>query len=201
MAAMLERIQGVWRVLLLHRDLATRPPSAPVSGPIDIETALTENEKSCLAELARDAVVLEVGSQQGASTVAMAREAKVVHAVDWHRGDPDAGEGETLLPYWRNLHYYGVRDRVVTHIGDSALVLPTLRPGAFNGVFLDGCHEEEAVRRDLALAQPLVEPDGWFAFHDYGRFGVTPVVDEFVESSGSTMRLADSIAVVYPRAG
>jgi hypothetical protein len=30
---------------------------------------------------------------------------------------------------------------------------------------------------------------------------VTPVVDEFVESSGSTMRLADSIAVVYPRAG
>jgi hypothetical protein len=195
---MLERVQGVWRVLQLHRDLATTPPSAPVGGAIDIFTALTDDEKSCLAELARGAVVLEVGSQQGASTVAMAREAKVVHAVDWHRGDPEAGEGDTLLSYWRNLHVYGVKDRVVTHIGDSALVLPALRLGAFSGVFLDGCHQEEAVRRDLALAQPLVEPGGWFAFHDYGRFGVTPVVDELVESSGLPMRLVDSIAVVGP---
>jgi predicted O-methyltransferase YrrM len=172
-----------------------------VQGPIEIPTALTDDEKRCLAELARGAVVLEVGSQQGASTVAMAREAKVVHAVDWHRGDPAAGEGDTLLSYWRNLHVFGVRERVVTHIGDSALVLPSLRPGAFSGVFLDGCHEEEAVRRDLALAQPLVEPGGWFAFHDYGRFGVAPVVDEFVESSGLPMRLVDSIAVVGPRTG
>lgn len=197
----LERVRGAWRVVQLHRDLATTPPSATVRGRIDIPTALTEDEKNCLAQLARDAVVLEVGSQQGASTVAMAREAKVVHAVDWHRGDPDAGEGDTLLSYWRNLHVFGVRERVVTHIGDSALVLPSLRPGAFSGVFLDGCHQEEAVRRDLALAEPLVEPGGWFAFHDYGRFGVTPVVDEFVESGGRPMKVVDSIAVVGSRIG
>jgi methyltransferase family protein len=198
---LVERFRGVWRVFQLHRDLATPPPSAPVQGRIEIVTALTENEKNCLAELARGAVVLEVGSQQGASTVAMAREAKVVHAVDWHRGDPEAGEGDTLLSYWRNLHAYGVRDRVVTHIGDSALVLPSLRLGAFSGVFLDGCHEEEAVRRDLALAEPLVQQGGWFAFHDYGRFGVTPVVDEFVENGDLSMRVVDSIAVVEPRTG
>jgi len=198
---MLERVRGAWQVLQLHRDLATAPPPASARGRNEILTALTDNEKNCLAELARAAVVLEVGSQQGASTVAMAREAKMVHTVDWHRGDPEAGEGDTLLSYWRNLHVYGIRDRVITHIGDSAVVLPSLRLGMFSGVFLDGCHREEAVRRDLALAEPLVEPSGWIAFHDYGRFGVTPVVDEFVARSGLPMRLVDSIAVVGRRTG
>lgn len=193
---MIERLRGAVRTLQLHRDLATAPPKAQSQGPIDILSALTEDEKRCLADLAEGVVVLEVGSQHGASTVAMARRAALVHAVDWHRGDPEAGEGDTLLDYWRNLHVYGVRDRVVTHIGDAAVVLPSLRPRSFAGVFLDGCHREDAVRRDLALAEPLVESGGWFAFHDYGRFGVTPVVDEFVERLGAPMRLVDTIAVV-----
>jgi hypothetical protein len=195
------RVRGALHTLRLHRDLAAAPPGRPLSGSLEILTALTENEQRCLAELARGRVVLEVGAQRGASTVAMAREAEVVHSVDWHRGDPDAGEGDTLLEYWRNLHAYGVRDRVVAHIGDAAAVLPALRPHAFAGAFLDGCHEEAAVRRDLALIEPLVEPGGWLAFHDYGRFGVAPVVDGFVERSGGVLTLVDSIAVIRPPGG
>ena len=193
---MIERFRGALRTLRLHRDLAAVAPEAPVAGRIDIPTALTESEQRCLAELARGGVVLEVGAQHGASTVAMAREAQLVHSVDWHRGDPDAGEGDTLLDYWRNLHVYGVRDRVVAHVGDAAVVLPSLRPGSFAGAFLDGWHREDAVRRDIALAEPLVRRGGWFAVHDYGRFGVAPGVDDFVERVGGTIRLVDSIAVV-----
>jgi predicted O-methyltransferase YrrM len=193
---MIERLRGALSTLRLHRDLAAASPESPLSGPIDIPTALTASEQRCLAELARGRVVLEVGAQHGASTVAMAREAELVHSVDWHRGDPDAGEGDTLLQYWRNLHVYGVRDRVVAHVGDAVVVLPSLRPRSFAGAFLDGCHREEAVRRDIALVEPLVEPGGWLAFHDYGRFGVAPAVDELVERAGSTMRLVESVAVV-----
>jgi predicted O-methyltransferase YrrM len=194
---MIERLRGALRTLRLHRDLAAPSPEAPLPGRIDILTALTEAEQRCLADLARGCVVLEVGAQHGASTVAMAREADLVHSVDWHRGDPDAGEGDTLLDYWRNLHVYGVRDRVVAHVGDVALVLPALRPASFDGVFLDGCHQEEAVRRDVGLVEPLVVPGGWFAFHDYGRFGVAPAVDDFVARVGGRLALVDSIAVVH----
>jgi predicted O-methyltransferase YrrM len=193
---MIDRIRGALRTLSLHRDLRGPPPPSPVPGPTDIPTALTEDEQRCLAGLARGRVVLEIGAQHGASTVALAREATRVHSVDWHRGDPEAGEGDTLLDFWRNLHVYGVRDRVVAHVGDAAVVLPALRPRSFDGVFLDGCHREEAVRRDIELLEPLVAPGGWIAFHDYGRFGVAPAVDAFLARLGANMTRVDSIAVV-----
>lgn len=196
---MIERVRGALYTLRLHRDLAAAAPASPAPGPIRIPTSLTEDEQQCIAELARGRVVLEVGAQRGASTIAMAREADLVHSVDWHRGDPDAGEGDTLLEYWRNLHVYGVRDRVVTHVGDAADVLPSLRPASFAGAFLDGCHREEAVRRDIALVEPLLQPGAWFAFHDYGRFGVAPAVDDLVRRAGGKLRLVDSIAVVESR--
>jgi predicted O-methyltransferase YrrM len=193
----IERFRGALHTLRLQRDLGAAAPRSPVQAEIDIPTALTEPERRCLADLARGRVVLEVGAQLGASTVVMAREARLVHSVDWHRGDPVAGEGETLLGYWRNLHVYGVRDRVVAHVGDVSAVLPSLRPAYFDGVFVDGCHEEDAVRRDIALVEPLVAADGWFAFHDYGRFAVAPSVDEFAERLRADLDLVDSIAVAY----
>lgn len=75
---------------------------------LSIPTAMTERELGCLAELARDKIVLEMGAQYGASTVAMARTAARLCSVDWHRGDPQAGYTPTLGPFLANLDRHGL---------------------------------------------------------------------------------------------
>ena len=142
-----------------------------------ITSAVTAAESERLEELARDRTVLEVGSWYGYSTVLMARVARIVHAVDWHRGDDHAGHRDTLGAIWANLGEYGLLDRVVLHVGRAETILPLLRPGSFDVAFLDGLHTTEAVARDAAMILPLLRPGGTLAFHDYGRFGVKAAVD------------------------
>lgn len=158
----------------------------------DIPSSVTREEVERLVELAKDQIVLEVGSWWGYSTVAMALVAKRLHAVDWHQGDEHAGHDESLAPLMANLDRYGVRERVVVHVGDSAAVLPTFRLGMFDGTFVDAFHETEAVRQDIQRVLPLVHIHGWIAFHDYGRFGVKEAVDEL----GWDIDLVGTLAVV-----
>jgi predicted O-methyltransferase YrrM len=143
---------------------------------------MSEGEVAELVELARDAAVLEVGTYLGHSAVAMAAVATVVHTVDWHRGDPHAGDEDTVVAYLQNLTDHGVRDKVVAHIGRSEVILPLLEPASFDLVFLDAYHTVEATRSDILAVDPLIRRGGLLALHDYGdpRFGVTEAVDEAV---------------------
>jgi SAM-dependent methyltransferase len=176
------------------------PPADPIpAGEGSVPTALSPAELERLSALARGRVVLELGSCYGASTVALARSARQVHAVDWHRGDAQSGWFESLGPYLANLERQAVRERVVTHIGRFDEVLPILRPASFDLVFLDGCHDAEHVRRDVQLATPLLAPDGLLAFHDYGRYSVSEVVDEL--AAGRDLELVDTLAVLRGRGG
>lgn len=171
--------------------------------PSDVATSLTEREGRALAELADGKVVLELGAWQGASTIWMAQTAEVVHSVDHHNGDAQAGEGWTLPPYLRNLTRYGVRNKVVIHIGTFAQVLPYLAPFSFDLVFVDGFHTYEQVAADILLCSDTLDPDGTIAFHDYTRdgmqsggveFGVKRAVDEWLD--GEPDRIIDSLAIV-----
>lgn len=158
----------------------------------DIPTSVSRSEAERLCELAEGKVVLEVGSWWGFSTVAMALVAKRVHAVDWHQGDDHAGNDESLAPLMANLDRYGVRDRVVVHVGRSEDVLPLFPTGHFDLAFIDAFHTTEAVRADIHLVLPLVGVHGYIAFHDYGLFGVKEAVDEL----GKPIELTESLAVV-----
>jgi predicted O-methyltransferase YrrM len=163
-----------------------------------IFTSVHEDEASALVEYAADNCVLEIGSWVGFSAVAMARVAREVHAVDWHQGDDDAGRQNTLPQLWKNLARYGVRDKVILHVGRSERVLPLFAPDIFDFVFIDGAHTTEQVRLDAWLTLPLVRHGGRIAFHDYEdeRFGVTAAVrqliaeDERVEWEGNVRTLA-----------
>ena len=150
-----------------------------------IETFSTNEEMLALAALAVDRTVLEMGSYKGASAIVMAQAgARMVHAVDWHQGDGHLGVRDTLCEMWRHLERQGVRDQVVLHVGRFQDILPLFRPGSFDLALVDGCHEYEAIARDLELVVPLVRSGGWLACHDYGRWGVERAVSEARERHG-----------------
>jgi hypothetical protein len=62
--------------------------------PTDVRGWLTPKEGETLAQLAEGKLVLEIGSYHGLSTICMAQTAKMVHAIDWCRGERgQAGDG------------------------------------------------------------------------------------------------------------
>jgi predicted O-methyltransferase YrrM len=166
-----------------------------------IEGWTSDREAAELGRLAAGRVVLEVGTYRGFGAVLMARAGAVrVWAVDWHRGDPDLGERDTLCGWWGNVRRHGVADQVVGLVGRSEVVLPLLRPQSFELAFIDAYHAEEAVRRDIELVLPLMRPAGVLAFHDYSTTwpGVIRAVDALRERQGRgwPMRVIDSLAVL-----
>lgn len=75
---------------------------------LDIPTSVNRAELATLERLSYGRNVLEFGSLLGASTVTMAQRAQSVTAVDRHTGyGPD-----TWHSFLRNIHRYGVQDRV-----------------------------------------------------------------------------------------
>ena len=158
--------------------------------PPDIMSAISHREAVRLARLARDGVVLELGSHLGYSTIVLARTAALVHSVDWHRGDPDAGLEPTLMPFFGNILKYGVADKVVAHIGRFEDILPTFGEAVFDGCFLDGSHDFKAVVADTAEALRVVRVGGWLAWHDWGRFDVT----QAIRSMGLGVEVTDHLA-------
>ena len=160
------------------------------------EGFLSEAEAERLAELAKGAVVLEVGSWLGRSTVAMARTARLVVAVDHHHGPPYDGEGSTLNRFLKNLETQEIKN-VVPVLADSELALLILRYG-FDLAFIDGNHETPAVMRDGLLAWSLIVPGGCLAFHDFGQHdGVSPAVLELgVRWNRATEMGPGSLAII-----
>lgn len=154
-----------------------------------IPTSMSAVEVTRLVELAEGRTVLEVGSYLGHSAVAMASAAKVVHTVDWHRGDPHAGDERTVHPFLDNIS--GLR--IVAHVGRIDDVLPLFRDGSFDFAFHDAYHTTDAVEHDIALICPLLRPGSLLAFHDYGLFGVKEAVDQM----GPLVELTETLAVVW----
>jgi hypothetical protein len=104
------------------------------------------DEAECLAALASGQTVLEVGSFLGRSTVAMARTAALVVAVDHHRGSPehqpdarhyrddtrdlaDPSHVDTAAQFLSNLTRFGVRDRVMPIFAPSERAIEFLCAG------------------------------------------------------------------------
>lgn len=164
--------------------------------PHDVAGWLSEAEGRALGELAAGRLVLELGSCQGRSTICLAQTARCVHSVDGHRGDAHAGRQHSLLPLLANLRRYGVRRRVVMHIGRFGQVLPVLAP-VFDLVFIDGRHDARSVQHDTEVAGRLLRRGGVLAWHDYGIYpAVRAVADVWARQQECVPQiLADTLAV------
>jgi SAM-dependent methyltransferase len=168
---------------------------APGPGPV-ISTSLTAAETDRLRDLAaKEAVVLEVGSAYGYSTVAMALAGATVTAVDPH---VTMGSREVFRA---NLGFYGVDGQVETVVEFSHDALPRLFGDGrrFDVAFIDGDHRGHVVRHDVEWALRLLVPGGVLACHDYGEItcpDVAEVLDEMFPNGPS--ELVDTLFVVRP---
>jgi SAM-dependent methyltransferase len=171
--------------------------------PESVDGWLTRAEGQCLSERSRGRRVLEVGSWCGRSTICLAQTARVVHAVDWHRGDGATGFRLTLPVFLENLARFGVADRVIPHVARIELLAGLFAASSFDLVFIDSCHDREAVETAIRICQPWLRPDGIWAFHDYANAAypaVRTAVDWLLRPPAHALEMVDSLAVFPNRA-
>ena len=65
-----------------------------------------------------------------------------------------------------------------------------LTPDGIDFAFIDGCHDQPVVERDLEIIASRVKIGGLLAAHDYPSGGVTEAIDPFVASGWSKMNQA-----------
>lgn len=173
--------------------------------PAEIPGWLLEEEGKALAELARGKRVLEIGSFCGRSTVCLARTAEHVTAVDYFDGRGTPAPQDTRQAFDANLARYDVASKVTVCHPDQEIPLPE-----YDLAFIDGAHDAESVRRDIARCLECLKPDGLLAFHDYrsrpgehdGSWdaGVNEAVNELLAHGGELLTTHATLAVVRPPA-
>lgn len=132
---------------------------------------LTLEEAKELGRLAAGKSVLELGAYKGRSTVVMAKTAKQVVSVDWHKGDYAIGESDTLDEFLHNTKDYV---NVVPIVSKTEDVAPLLTDYTFDMVFVDAAHDFHSVQHDMRLAQS--QQPRVIAVHDWGKFEIIPAL-------------------------
>ncbi|MBL0741063.1 class I SAM-dependent methyltransferase [Chryseolinea lacunae] len=152
--------------------------------------------------------IVEIGSYQGKSTVAIGGVVKAlfplakVFAIDPHDGVVGALDKEvqefppSLLMFRRNIETAGLGD-VVELIRDFSYNVKWFLP--IHMIFIDALHDYSSVSADFRHFFRWVVPQGHVAFHDYSEHfpGVVKFVDELV-ATGECKRLtlSDSLIVI-----
>lgn len=172
-------------------------PISPVPNafPLDINGWLTADEAKQLGELAKGERVLEIGSYCGCSTVCLARTARHVTAVDYFDGRATPDPVNTLEEFTANINRYGVADKVEICHPDAAYPLPE-----YDLAFIDGAHDYESVKRDIARALDVLADDGLLLFHDYDHPSHPGIRQAIAELGGEVLSVHDTLAVVRPPA-
>lgn len=158
---------------------------------------LSEAEAGFLYEIARNATgpIVEIGSYQGRSTIALALGSRAGHGVPVFAIEPHeqfAGPlGGVFGPadraaFFRNLLETGVTEIVRLINLSSEIVAPGWRT-KIDVLWIDGDHTYEGVRRDVDVWLPHLMPEARLAFHDtdHRELGPWKVVEELL-SEGFT---------------
>jgi hypothetical protein len=182
--------------------------------PRDVLGWLHYDEGKELWRLAHGKRVLEVGSYCGKSTICLAQSAAEVHSIDPHDGRATPEPRDTEEDLRANLWAYGVKHKVSIHKGcfseSDVWQVEAGQTPPFDLVFIDGAHDLDSVRNDIACARRVLSADGLLAFHDYrakpgdfdGRWdpGVTEAIHELLAAGGELLSTHATLAVVRPPA-
>lgn len=191
-----------WGNHVWDEHLTDRSPVPAVSAdgfrwPWDVPGWLGYDEGKELWRLASGLRVLEIGSFCGLSTICLAQSAQSVLAMDWWDGRATPYPGTaTLEPLWENARRYEVDGVIETTTPDA-----DLRGQEFDLAFIDGAHDYESVKADVARAESVLSEDGLLVFHDYRSEkdpGVDQAVNEILEKGAQLVSTVESLAVVRP---
>lgn len=154
-----------------------------------IEGWMGDDELRHLAAAAKRAkVFVEIGSWAGRSSRVIADnlpDGGILYCVDTWCDDETAADDDVYLRFMANLGDHVKTGRVIPLRSDSVRAAATLRAIGVTAdcVFIDGRHDYESVREDIAAWLPLVRTGGVLCGHDYGvRDGVTCAVDEALDA-------------------
>lgn len=175
----------------LLRDQRFRLASGRYAGPIldralQVEGFTKRSELELLRRLASEmppnALVVEVGSHRGRSTIAIAAGLEAVagarlFAVDPFTGDP-SWQGKTDATEARRLFERNTKALSFLEVVQAPSVEAAGRfeSSSVDWVFIDGLHDYRSVCEDIRAWSPKMKPGGLMSGHDYGRAGVTDAV-------------------------
>jgi len=125
--------------------------------------------------LPNDAVIVEIGSYKGRSTVAMSYACigtnRKIYCIDtWDGNDTDFSDRNFFEIWQENLVKNGLSQYVVPLRGYSHQILSQWEEltgdKAIDFIFIDGSHQFLDVLKDYEQSLPLVKDGGWIAFQD-----------------------------------
>ncbi|QLE54861.1 class I SAM-dependent methyltransferase [Nostoc sp. TCL26-01] len=125
--------------------------------------------------LPEDAVIVEIGSFKGRSTVAMGYACigtnRRIYAIDtWDGNDSDFSERQFFEVWQENIKVNRLEEYIFPLRGFSHDVLRNwyelTNNKTIDFIFIDGSHQYLDVLKDFEMSFPLVKNDGWIAFHD-----------------------------------
>lgn len=182
----------------LTTDLQHKVAATP--GMITLRRAMYLYWLSYAGSVAGD--VIEIGSWQGRSTIALAQACAdsdngIVHAIDTFQGNPGneamyvvgAADRSDLEPnFRRNIAAAGLTDRVAVYAKSSVDAVEEVASAAdtVRMMYIDGEHSYDAVKEELDLFAPLLAPGGLLTFDDYStRYpGVVEAIHEHLAAAG-----------------
>ena len=146
--------------------------------------------------------VLEIGCWKGRSTMAAARAAGMVLAVDTWRGDAYTGPGWFFPEFVANCQAFEASN-VFPLMMDFRRALPMLAPilGTFDVVLYDACHDYETTAAAFDLLLPYIRTDTPVLVHDYSPAyrQVQRACAEACEASGRIAYRVDTLAALVRR--
>lgn len=146
-----------------------------------------------LLELPDGATVVEVGCDLGRSSslifqVASAKNLLTIHVDPWAQFYNRAKSWMEVMCEHCLWHPF-----ILLHMTteEAALFINQLTPWGIDLAFIDGCHDQPVVERDLEIVASRIKPGGFLTVHDYPSGGVTEAVDPFVATGWTKYKQAD----------
>jgi predicted O-methyltransferase YrrM len=161
-----------------------------------------------LAKARRPAVILEIGTFQGFTTLLLAQNTPATThlvTIDLPAGPVETRYGCTdpelvakrgaRVDLWEE---YGVRSRIDQILCDSAALHPGDLPAGIDFVLVDGSHSYEYVESDTRLALQVLVPSGLLLWDDYSpeKHGVFRYLNELA-STRPLAHVKDTELVYY----
>lgn len=162
-----------------------------------VKDQISEHDREILKSVSKDCrLAIEIGTFTGASAEAIldggAEKLITIDTFNGELGGPQAllGSNRIYSDHSREqiiglalerLRRFG--DRVTLIIGESSKVATFFQKDIADLIFIDGAHDYESVKRDIASWKPILKEDGVLCGHDFDRSMVTRWIQKYSSQS------------------